>query len=73
METFNQYAENKMVECASGKSLRSHLDVTSQCLRAEDVKYSETGIRGVKLTLTHIANPSSDMDCVGAVANIFLA
>jgi hypothetical protein len=39
-ETFNEYAHDEMVECASGKSLRSHLDVTSQCLRKQTINGS---------------------------------
>lgn len=42
-ETFNQYADNETVECASGKSLRSHLDVTSQCLRKQTISNGSTG------------------------------
>jgi hypothetical protein len=42
-ETFNEYADNEMVECASGKSLRSHLDVTSQCLRKQTISNGSTG------------------------------
>ena len=36
-ETFNQYENNEIVECASGKSLRPHLDVSEQCLRKQTV------------------------------------
>jgi|GEM_PF-2297423 len=42
-ETFNEYADNETVECASGKSLRSHLDVTSQCLRKKTISDGSTG------------------------------
>ena len=42
-ETFNEYADNETVECASGKSLRSHLDVTSQCLRKQTISNGSTG------------------------------
>jgi hypothetical protein len=42
-ETFNEYADNETVECASGKSLRTHLDVTSQCLRKKTISDGSTG------------------------------
>jgi hypothetical protein len=42
-ETFNEYADNETVECASGKSLRAHLDVTSQCLRKKTISDGSTG------------------------------
>ncbi|PTR16081.1 hypothetical protein C8R31_10295 [Nitrosospira sp. Nsp2] len=42
-ETFNEYADNEIVECASGKSLRPHLDVSSQCLRKQTISDGRTG------------------------------
>jgi hypothetical protein len=42
-ETFNEYADNETVECASGKSLRSHLDVTSGCLGKRTITDDSTG------------------------------
>jgi hypothetical protein len=42
-ETFNEYANNEIVECASGKSLRPHLDVSSQCLRKQTISDGRTG------------------------------
>jgi hypothetical protein len=42
-ETFNEYADNETVECASGKSLRPHLDVTSGCLGKRTISNGSTG------------------------------
>ena len=42
-ETFNEYANNEIVECASGKSLRPHLDVSEQCLRKQTISDGRTG------------------------------
>jgi|RhiMethySRZTD1v2_1073278.scaffolds.fasta_scaffold73600_2 hypothetical protein len=42
-ETFNEYENNEIVECASGKSLRPHLDVSEQCLRKQTISDGRTG------------------------------